>query len=211
MNRPHDGAASRPLKAALGALVLGCLLAGPSLAHAASATAKVDLKPTAGNTAAGTVRFKQQDGLLEIDADVSGLSPGPHGFHLHEKGDCSAPGATSAGGHFNPENHPHAGPDYGTGHAGDFGNIIADASGRASLRLSVPTSQISLDKDAANGIIGRGVIVHADADDMVTQVTGNAGKRVACGVVVVEKRWPSVNRCVRSAAGSRGEPRECKK
>lgn len=167
-------------------LALGVALAAAGAVQAAS-TADVVLKPTAGSAASGSVRFSQQDGQLQIDADIAGLAPGVHGFHIHEKGDCSAPDGTSAGGHFNPGSMQHGGPQNAAHHGGDFGNLTADASGKASLHLSVPTSQISLDAGAANSIIGRGVIVHADADDFVTQPTGNSGKRLACGVVVAGK------------------------
>lgn len=161
-------------------------LAAAGVAHAAT-TAEVELKPTVGSTTKGSVRFTQQDGQLRITADIAGLAPGVHGFHLHEKGDCSAPDGTSAGGHFNPSSQQHGGPGQGAHHGGDFGNITADASGKASLNLSVPVSQISLDAGAPNNIVGRGMIVHADPDDFVTQPTGNAGKRLACGVVVAGK------------------------
>jgi Cu-Zn family superoxide dismutase len=171
------------------ASVLAATLAWMTLgvAQAAPLTADMVLKPTQGSATAGSVRFTQQDGKLQIDADIAGLSPGVHGFHLHEKGDCSAPDGTSAGGHFNPAGLQHGGPEHGARHGGDFGNITADANGKASLRLSVPTSQITLETGVANSIIGRGIIVHADPDDFVTQPTGNAGKRVACGVVVAGK------------------------
>ncbi|MYN41555.1 superoxide dismutase family protein [Duganella sp. FT109W] len=168
-------------------LAVGVALAAAGAAQAADSTADVVLKPTAGSAASGSVRFTQQGDQLRIDADLAGLAPGVHGFHLHEKGDCSAPDGTSAGGHFNPGNHQHGGPQTTAHHGGDFGNITADASGKASLHLSVPTSQISLDAGAANSIIGRGLIVHADPDDFVTQPTGNSGKRLACGVVVAGK------------------------
>ncbi|MBV7538344.1 superoxide dismutase family protein [Duganella sp. sic0402] len=169
-------------------LIAGLLaLLAVGVAQAAVTTAEVELKPTAGSTTKGTVRFKQQDGKLQIDADIAGLAPGVHGFHLHEKGDCSAPDGTSAGGHFNPASQQHGGPEHAAHHGGDFGNITADASGKAKLSLSVPTSQISLDDGAPGNIIGRGMIVHADPDDLVTQPTGNAGKRLACGVVVAGK------------------------
>jgi Cu-Zn family superoxide dismutase len=168
-------------------LAMGVALAAAGAVQAAASTAEVELKPTAGSATTGSVRFKQQDGQLQIDADIAGLAPGVHGFHIHEKGDCSAPDGTSAGGHFNPGSMQHGGPQNPSHHGGDFGNITADASGKASLHLSVPTSQISLDSGAANSIIGRGVIVHADADDFVTQPTGNSGKRLACGVVVAGK------------------------
>jgi Cu-Zn family superoxide dismutase len=169
-------------------LIAGLLaLLAVGVAQAAVTTAEVELKPTVGSTTKGTVRFKQQDGKLQIDADIAGLAPGVHGFHLHEKGDCSAPDGTSAGGHFNPASQQHGGPEHAAHHGGDFGNITADASGKAKLSLSVPTSQISLDDGAPGNIIGRGMIVHADPDDFVTQPTGNAGKRLACGVVVAGK------------------------
>jgi Cu-Zn family superoxide dismutase len=174
------------MRICLTASLLALSIAG--VAHAAPATnAEVELKPTAGSTTTGSVRFKQQGDQLQIDADIAGLAPGVHGFHIHEKGDCSAPDGTSAGGHFNPGSTQHGGPQNAAHHGGDFGNITADASGKATLHLSVPTSQISLDSGAANSIIGRGVIVHADADDFVTQPTGNSGKRLACGVVVAGK------------------------
>jgi Cu-Zn family superoxide dismutase len=177
-----------PISLTVRSLAVGLALAAVSSAQAAPAsTAEVELKPTQGSSTTGSVRFKQQDGTLQIDADIAGLAPGVHGFHLHEKGDCSAPDGTSAGGHFNPASQQHGGPEHSAHHGGDFGNITADASGKASLHLSVPTSQISLDAGAPGNIIGRGVIVHADPDDFVTQPTGNAGKRVACGVVVAGK------------------------
>jgi Cu-Zn family superoxide dismutase len=175
-------------KNSMSRLLAVCLaLAAVGVAQAAPSTAEVELKPTQGSTAAGSVRFKQQDGQLQIDADIAGLAPGVHGFHLHEKGDCSAPDGTSAGGHFNPTSQQHGDPAHAGHHGGDFGNITADASGKASLHLSVPTSQISLDAGAPGNIIGRGIIVHADPDDFVTQPTGNSGKRLACGVVVAGK------------------------
>ncbi|WP_229262336.1 superoxide dismutase family protein [Duganella guangzhouensis] len=162
------------------------LLFAAGAAQAATTSAVAELKPTQGNNVTGSVRFTQQAGKLQIDAEIQGLAPGVHGFHLHEKGDCSAPDGTSAGGHFNPAGHQHGAPTAGAHHGGDFGNLTADASGKATLHLSVPTSEISLDDGAAGNVVGRGVIVHADADDFVTQPTGNSGKRLACGVVVAK-------------------------
>ncbi|SHN36757.1 superoxide dismutase, Cu-Zn family [Duganella sacchari] len=168
-------------------LLAVCLaMAATGLAQAAATTAEAELKPTQGNNVSGTVRFAQQDGKLTIDADVKGLTPGVHGFHLHEKGDCSAPDGTSAGGHFNPGSQQHGDPAHAMHHGGDFGNLTADASGNAKLHLVVPTSQISLDAGAAGNVVGRGLIVHADADDFMTQPTGNSGKRLACGVVAAK-------------------------
>jgi Cu-Zn family superoxide dismutase len=155
----------------------GC--ASMSTAPVAVAT----LAPTQGNSTSGTVSFIQKGDELLIDARISGMTPGVHGFHIHEKGDCSAPDASSAGGHFNPSGTKHGDPLHGEHHGGDFGNLVADASGSASLQLKIPTSQISLNKNATNSIIGKGLIVHADPDDYMTQPTGKSGKRLACGVI----------------------------
>lgn len=154
----------------------GCAAIGASSGPAAEAK----LQPTKGNTASGLVNFVQQGDRILVNATVSGLTPGKHGFHIHEKGDCSAPDATSAGGHFNPGGHPHGHPQMGPHHAGDIAMLEADASGNA--RLSTELSGVALVGD--QGIIGRGVIVHASPDDFKTQPTGNSGARVACGVII---------------------------
>ena len=137
------------------------------------------LAPTTGNNAAGSVYFSQQtDGIL-IKAEITGLTPGPHGFHIHEKGDCSSGDGKSAGGHYNPNSVDHGGPDATIRHVGDLGNIIADANGKANYeRLDTVVSF-----GGTNNIIGKGVIVHAGADDLTSQPTGAAGARVACGVI----------------------------
>ena len=111
---------------------------------------------------------------------VSGLTPGEHGFHVHEVGDCSAADATSAKGHFNPAGKPHGHHGGAERHAGDMPNLVADASGTANLAAEL--SQLTLGNDA-NGIAGRSVVIHADPDDFKSQPAGNSGKRVACGVV----------------------------
>ena len=141
------------------------------------------LYPTQGNKVQGVVTFvKEKDGV-HVAATIDGLSPGLHGFHIHELGDCSSPDGNSAGGHFNPMNMPHAGPDAAQRHEGDLGNLQADASGKAKLAAVDP----KLSFEGANSIIGRGVIVHAQADDFTTQPTGASGPRVACGVIGVMK------------------------
>jgi Cu-Zn family superoxide dismutase len=143
------------------------------------------LHATSGNKAHGTVRFTQDGESVKVVADLEGLNPGQkHAFHIHEFGDCSAPDGMSAGGHYNPEKHPHALPD-GTNprHAGDLGNVEANASGTAHYEITVQNISIAGMK---NPIIGRGVIVHAKADDG-SQPVGNAGGRIACGVIGVAK------------------------
>lgn len=134
-----------------------------------------------GGGVSGTVKFTQQRQGVRVQADVKGLTPGPHGFHVHEKGDLSKSDFTSAGGHFNPTGHPHASRSAPERHIGDLGNLQAGRDGRATadfvdtkLRLAGPHS-----------IIGRAVIVHEKADDLKSQPTGDAGGRVAGGVIGV--------------------------
>ena len=142
--------------------------------------ASASLAPTQGNTAQGNVTFRQEAaGGIRVIAEVSGLTPGSHGFHVHETGDCSAPDATSAGGHFNPHQTSHGKVGEGEYHSGDLPSLEAGADGNA--RVDVVLESIVLDGD--HSIIGRGLIVHADPDDYTTQPTGNAGARVACAVI----------------------------
>jgi len=138
------------------------------------------LHPTAGNKVTGTVTFTPAADGVKIHAEIGGLTPGKHGFHIHEFGDCSAADASSAGAHFNPTNQPHAGPDAAARHEGDMGNVEADASGNA--RLDYVDHQISLANDAKSAI-GRAVVVHAKPDDLKTQPSGDSGARIACGVI----------------------------
>ena len=138
------------------------------------------LQPTAGNQASGTVWFVQQGPDVLVRGRVSGLKPNQeHGFHVHEKGDCSAPDAMSAGAHLNPDGKPH-GPQTGPHHAGDLPALKADASGTAEFRATVHGSVLS---GAPGDFAGKGLIVHASPDDYTTQPTGNSGARIACGVI----------------------------
>jgi Cu-Zn family superoxide dismutase len=146
----------------------------------APTTARATLAPTASAKVTGTVTFKQVEGGVEVVANVENLEPGDHAYHVHEQGDCSAPDASSAGGHFNPLGHEHGAPDAEQHHAGDFGNLTADANGKATKTFVM--KGITLD-DQAISIVGKGFIVHEKADDFTTQPTGNAGGRVACGVI----------------------------
>ncbi|MFW6059981.1 MAG: superoxide dismutase family protein [Phycisphaeraceae bacterium] len=140
------------------------------------------LHPTEGNEAQGVVYFEQTDGGVAVTADISGLEPNSrHGFHIHEYGDCTAADGTSAGGHYDPEGHPHALPNGEARHAGDLGNLETDDQGNATLELTVENVTLA---DANNPILGRGLIVHAQEDDG-GQPTGNAGARLGCGVIGV--------------------------
>jgi superoxide dismutase, Cu-Zn family len=139
--------------------------------------------PTQGNTVTGIVTFTASEGGIKVIADLQGLSPGKHGIHIHECGDCSATDGTSAGGHFNPLSKTHGAPMDAMRHEGDMGNIVADASGKAHLEYI--DTMIALEGE--NSIIGRSVIIHKNEDDFKTQPTGNAGARVACGVIGIGK------------------------
>lgn len=140
------------------------------------------LHPTEDNEASGIVRLMDHGNHVHILARVEGLEPnGTHGFHIHEFGDCTAPDATSAGGHYNPEGHPHGLPNDEERHAGDLGNLEADSEGVAELRLTVDNVSVAGEHNPA---LGRGVIVH-ESDDDGSQPLGDAGPRIACGVIGV--------------------------
>jgi Cu-Zn family superoxide dismutase len=153
--------------------------AGAPAAAPATKVAVADMAPTQGSSVKGHVTFEAKHHGVRVVADFTGLTPGEHGFHIHEKGDCSAPDGTSAGAHFNPTGKPHGEPGTAEHHAGDLGNIQADKAGVAHLDVTFP----HLTLDGAESIVGRGLIVHASPDDMKTQPTGNSGARQACGVI----------------------------
>jgi Cu-Zn family superoxide dismutase len=163
-------------------VLFGLLLLGGCAAMQSGPHATAALKPTAGNTAGGTVQFAQKGSKVEVSGEVRGLKPNAmHGFHVHEKGDCSAPDATSAAGHFNPDGKPHGEMGHAPHHAGDLLSLKSDAQGVASFRYE--TDSISVGSGAANDVVGRGLIVHRDPDDFKTQPTGNSGARIACAVI----------------------------
>lgn len=149
-----------------------------------TASASATLSPTQGSTVQGTVTFTQTPEGVRVFAQLSGLTTGEHGFHVHENGDCSAPDGSSAGGHFNPTDMPHDGPDAEQRHVGDLGNIVADEAGNAILERV--DAHLSL-TDPATSIVGRAVIVHGNADDMTSQPSGAAGPRMACGVITMSQ------------------------
>jgi superoxide dismutase, Cu-Zn family len=143
---------------------------------AASAT----LSPTSGSNAQGTVGFVPlADGTVRVNVNLTGVPPGIHGFHVHEKGDCGDNG-NAAGGHFNPTATAHGAPQADPHHAGDFGNVTADDAGR--VQTEFVTSSITVEAGASS-VVGHAIILHANPDDLTTQPTGNAGGRIACGVV----------------------------
>ena len=143
--------------------------------------AESQLQATQGNTVAGMVSFTQSGQKIRVYAEVRGLTPGAHGFHVHDKGDCSAPDASSAGGHFNPTGKAHGSPDHAEHHVGDMPLLVADASGNAKLTAYLEGVTIGRGE---TDIVGRSVVIHAAPDDFKSQPAGNSGPRVACGVIV---------------------------
>jgi superoxide dismutase, Cu-Zn family len=180
---------------AMAALALSFSLAGaqtmpattsPHTAMWAGVTRAVAvLQPTKGNAVAGVIWFDTVPDGVRVHGTITGLAPNSaHGFHVHQYGDASSDDGTAAGVHYNPENHPHAGPADASHHAGDLGNITADAAGKATVDVTAKGISIA---GMNNPIIGRGVVLHADPDDLKTQPTGNAGARIAVGVIGVAK------------------------
>jgi Cu-Zn family superoxide dismutase len=179
----------------LAVLVAGALLAsGASVpaptaatpatapAHAPLAEAVVVLAPASGSLVSGQLQLHPQADGLRLTGTIGGFAPGSqHGFHVHEHGDCRAADASSAGGHFNPAAAPHGRMGHGLHHAGDVDNLQADAAGVAHVDLVLPG--LTLGDGGADDVLGRAFIVHADADDYRSQPAGNAGARVACGVI----------------------------
>lgn len=150
----------------------------PKVTHASAV-----IYPTKGNELSGTVKFSQEKDGLHIQAHVTGLTPGEHGFHVHEFGNCACDDAVCAGDHFNPTHQKHGAPTDAERHVGDFGNLVADEEGVADYEFV--DSQATL--CGPHSIIGRTVIIHAQPDDYVTQPTGNAGARIGCGVIGIAK------------------------
>jgi Cu-Zn family superoxide dismutase len=145
-------------------------------------TMRLDSK--SGSTASGNVVFKQEDGVVTMIAVFSGLSPGEHAIHIHEKADCSADDATSSGGHWNPTAEPHGKWGDAKGyHKGDIGNFIADENGRGTMTKITDEWCIGCE-DSNKNIVGKAIIVHQGADDFTSQPSGAAGARVSCGGII---------------------------
>lgn len=154
-------------------------------APAAQSTARqgtANLSAASGSLVSGKVMLMPMGGGVHLTGTVGGLAPNSvHGFHVHEKGDCSAADASSAGGHFAPASNPHGRRGTRPHHAGDMDNITANAEGVASVNVHL--NDVTLGGGAANDIAGRAIVVHAQADDYTSQPSGDAGARVACGVI----------------------------
>jgi Cu-Zn family superoxide dismutase len=165
------------MKTSVICMVTLCVFA--AFAHGQDVTKAVaTLQPKSDSRVIGTVTFTKTGDETRVVADIENLTPGRHGFHIHEKGDCSAADASSAGAHFNPTHQHHGGPATAQRHAGDLGNLEADASGKAHLEWK---GKMSLSGN--DSIIGKSVVVHEKEDDLATDPTGNSGARIACGAI----------------------------
>jgi Cu-Zn family superoxide dismutase len=131
----------------------------------------------------GTATFTEKNGTVTFVAKMTGLTPGIHAIHIHEKSDCSAADGSSAGGHWNPTFKKHGKWGVEEYHKGDIGNFTADKNGNGNITLTTDEWCIGCG-DTTKDILGKGLIVHKDADDFVTQPTGNAGARVACSAII---------------------------
>lgn len=144
--------------------------------------ANANMAPVSGTLVSGRLTLTPIDGGIRIEGQLGGLGRGAtHAIHIHERGDCSAADGSSAGGHFNPAAAAHGRMGTAVHHLGDMDNIVADAAGVAQVDVRVISA--TMGSGAAGDILGRAIIVHAGADDYVTQPTGNSGARVACGVI----------------------------
>lgn len=149
-------------------------------APAAPKSIEVTLEAKSGSKLAGKAVLTETEGGVHVVLTVEGISPGEHGTHVHDKGDCSAADGASAGGHFNPQTHDHGLPGAPKRHLGDLGNITIGKDGKGSLDITAPGANLKA-TDAAS-FVGRAIIIHAKKDDG-GQPTGNAGDRVGCGVI----------------------------
>jgi Cu-Zn family superoxide dismutase len=167
---------------ALAAAIAAALATGCASVPPPGPAAVVTMESRSGSSVTGSIRVSEAGGGLRLVGEVRGLKPGSeHGFHIHDKGDCSAPDASSAGGHFNPAGTPHGRVGSAAHHAGDMPNLRADGSGVAKVDVTVPG--VTLQQGGAQSAAGRSLVVHRDPDDYTTQPAGNSGPRVACGVI----------------------------
>jgi Cu-Zn family superoxide dismutase len=142
----------------------------------------VQIAPTQGNTVTGSLALAPSAEGVHVSGAIQGLKPNAEfGFHVHEKGDCSAPDGSSAGGHFNPTQAQHGNPTSGAHHAGDMANIRSNAEGVAEVDTTATGT--TLHGEPGTDVVGKAIVVHESPDDYATQPSGNSGKRIACGVI----------------------------
>ncbi|HTN50344.1 MAG TPA: superoxide dismutase family protein [Burkholderiaceae bacterium] len=144
-------------------------------------SASAQLDAAKGGRVVGKVTFQEVDGGTSVRAEVSGLPPNRQfGFHVHDKGDCSAPDFMSAAGHFNPDTKPHGDHKTAESHAGDLPNLASDGQGNAVLAYT--SSKLTV-ASGPRSVVGRAVVVHENPDDYRSQPAGNSGPRIACGII----------------------------
>jgi len=169
------------MKTIIPAIALVSLLSGCQTLSDEPLRATAALQPTKGNKTFGEATFEQVGDKVRVIVFAQGLRPDrEHGFHIHEAGDCSSGDGMSAKGHFNPHGKPHGHPSSAERHAGDLPSLRAGKDGRAKIDVTVDAVTVG---PGPSSIIDRGLIIHADPDDYKTQPTGNAGARLACGVI----------------------------
>ncbi|MDE0010842.1 MAG: superoxide dismutase family protein [Candidatus Poribacteria bacterium] len=139
--------------------------------------------PASDSIVTGTATFTQNGAQITVLIDIQNASAGSHGVHIHENGDCSSPDGKSAGGHWNPTDVAHGKWGVGEYHLGDLGNITVGEDGTGSFELTTDLWEIGTGSDI--DVVGKGIIVHADADDFTSQPSGNAGARIGCGVIML--------------------------
>lgn len=166
------------------ALLAPALLAVATTACGGGADAIAHLEPRSGSSIVGSAVFTLDGDAVTMNLSIEGATPGSHGIHIHEKGDCSAADGTSAGPHWNPSAAMHGSPTAESHHAGDMGNLEVGTDGRASLSHTDPAWTIGSETSTASEVVGRAIIIHAVVDDF-SQPAGNAGARSACGVVTL--------------------------
>lgn len=164
-------------------VVFAVIIACKSGSNTNSNSLTIKLEPKSGSNVTGTATFTEKNGFVTFEAKLSGLKPGVHAIHIHEKADCSAVDAASAGGHWNPLHVKHGKWTDAEHHKGDIGNFTADENGNGTISLKTDEWCIGCG-DANKDILNKGLIVHANPDDFTTQPTGNAGGRVACSGII---------------------------
>jgi len=169
-------------------IVIFTILAGATIFACKTASGtkneiKLTLESKSDTKTTGTATFTEKNGVVTFTANIQGLTPGEHAIHIHEKADCSAADASSAGGHWNPTFKKHGKWGSAEHHKGDIGNFTADANGNGMIKFSTNEWCIGCG-DATKDITGKGLIVHKGSDDFTTQPTGNAGGRVACAGII---------------------------
>ena len=164
----------------ISAVFIGCK---PQNKSADTKKLNIALEAKSNSSVTGTATFIEKNGKVTFEAKVSGLKPGVHAIHIHEKSDCSAANGSSAGGHWNPTFKKHGKWGVGEYHKGDIGNFTADAKGNGTITLTTDEWCVGCG-DASKDVLGKGLIVHQGTDDFTTQPTGNAGGRVACAGII---------------------------